>query len=89
MCSSIKAMRKQQQSAVLLLSAFLMGSCLSSVQAARALLGGDIRILAIGDSITEGSVPSKGYNHPYTNQLKSLLQQRYPGTNIIIDNKGE
>jgi hypothetical protein len=35
-------------------------------------------VLAIGDSITQGSVPSKNLNHPYTirmeKDLESLLQ---------------
>lgn len=46
------------------------------------------RMLAVGDSITEGVVPSKGVNHPYTIQLKSLLQQKLPCCTIAIDNGG-
>jgi lysophospholipase L1-like esterase len=78
----------RQQAAHLLLAALLAGSsCLSAVQA-RATQLSEVRVLAIGDSITEGSVPSRGANHPYTNQLRVLLQQKYPGANIVIDNKG-
>jgi hypothetical protein len=31
-------------------------------------------VLAIGDSITQGSVPSKNLNHPYTIRLKEVLE---------------
>lgn len=49
----------------------------------------DIRILAIGDSITEGSVPSKNTNHPYTIQLEQQLRKMRPNARITIDNEGE
>lgn len=72
-----------------MLAVFLLGcSCLASVQARVLSQSGELKILAIGDSITQGSVPSKGANHPYTIQLKNLLQSKYPGMNIAIDNQG-
>lgn len=55
--------------------------------AGRAQLG-ELKILAIGDSITEGSVPSRGFNHPYTIQLQNILRSKFPSTNIVIDNQG-
>jgi lysophospholipase L1-like esterase len=48
-----------------------------------------LRVLAIGDSITQGSVPSKNMNHPYTIQLQQQLQQAFPGRSIDVDNAGE
>jgi hypothetical protein len=78
----------QQKQAAAMLAVFLLGcSCMTSVQA-RAAQMGELRILAIGDSITQGSVPSKGANHPYTIQLKNILQSKYSGMNIIIENQG-
>jgi hypothetical protein len=49
----------------------------------------EIRILAIGDSITEGSVPSKNMNHPYTIELEQQLRKLRPNARIVIDNEGE
>lgn len=48
-----------------------------------------VRILALGDSITEGAVPSKNYNHPYTLELERQLRKAWPNTRIQIDNEGE
>jgi hypothetical protein len=48
----------------------------------------DIRILAIGDSITEGAVPSKNLNHPYTIQLEQHLRKMRPNARITVDNEG-
>lgn len=79
---------QQKQAAVSMLAVFLLGcSCITSVQA-RAAQMSELRILAIGDSITQGSVPSKGANHPYTIQLKNILQSKYSGMNIVIENQG-
>jgi hypothetical protein len=50
---------------------------------------GELKILAIGDSITAGAVPSRNANHPYTIQLKNILQSKYPSLNIAIDNQGK
>lgn len=73
--------------AVLLLLAV---SCSSWADAARVLRQDDeIRILAIGDSITEGAVPSKSMNHPYTIQLEQYLRKLRPNTRVTIDNQGE
>jgi hypothetical protein len=61
-----------------------------AVDAARLLRQDtDVRILAIGDSITEGSVPSKNLNHPYTIQLEQQLRKLRPNARITIDNEGE
>lgn len=82
------AFNKQQKQAAAMLAVFLLGcSCFASVQA-RVNQMSELKILAIGDSITQGSVPSKGANHPYTIQLKNILQSKYPGMNIVIDNQG-
>ncbi|KIZ01719.1 hypothetical protein MNEG_6244 [Monoraphidium neglectum] len=35
-----------------------------------------LRVLALGDSITQGSVPSENANHPYTLQLQKRLQAK-------------
>jgi hypothetical protein len=79
---------QHKQAAASMLAVFLLGcSCITSVQA-RAAQMGELRILAIGDSITQGSVPSKGANHPYTIQLKNILQSKYSGMNIVIENQG-
>eukprot|EP00882_Tetradesmus_deserticola_P003561 GHRQ01003769.1.p1 GENE.GHRQ01003769.1~~GHRQ01003769.1.p1 ORF type:complete len:259 (+),score=73.90 GHRQ01003769.1:351-1127(+) len=48
----------------------------------------EIRILAIGDSITEGVVPSKNIKHPYTIQLKQHLRKLRPNARITIKNQG-
>lgn len=84
--SSAMAFKMQQKRAAAVLAVFLLG-CFASVQA-RVNQMGELKILAIGDSITQGSVPSKGANHPYTIQLKNILQSKYPGMNIVIDNQG-
>lgn len=81
-------MQQQKRTAAISLAVLLLGcSCLATVQA-RVQQMGEIRILAVGDSITQGSVPSKGANHPYTIKLKELLQSKYPGMNVVIDNDG-
>lgn len=36
---------------------------------------GGLSVLAAGDSITQGSVPSKNYNHPYTIRMEQVLEQ--------------
>lgn len=36
--------------------------------------GNSFSVLAIGDSITQGSVPSKNLNHPYTIKLQEVLE---------------
>jgi hypothetical protein len=36
--------------------------------------GSSLSVLAIGDSITQGSVPSKNLNHPYTINLEKVLE---------------
>mmetsp|Transcript_10879 Transcript_10879/g.17814 ORF Transcript_10879/g.17814 Transcript_10879/m.17814 type:complete len:351 (-) Transcript_10879:27-1079(-) len=48
-----------------------------------------VRILAFGDSLTEGmyGYPRTNY-HPYTIQLKKLFQQCRPDLNVEIDNAG-
>jgi hypothetical protein len=50
---------------------------------------GTVRVLAVGDSITQGSVPSKNLNHPYTIELQKELQQAFPSKKIDVDNKSE
>lgn len=46
------------------------------------------RLLAVGDSRTEGVVPSKGLNHPYTGELVRLLKQKLPCCTVTVDNAG-
>ena len=77
---------QQAHTAAVLLAVFALG-CLTAVDA-RATQMGELRILAIGDSITQGSVPSKGANHPYTTKLQQLLQSKYSGMNVVVDNQG-
>jgi len=77
---------QQTRTAAALMAVFVLG-CFTAVDA-RATQMGELRILAVGDSITQGSVPSKGANHPYTIQLKNILQSKYSGMNIVIDNQG-
>lgn len=36
-------------------------------------------VLAVGDSLTKGAVPSRNMDHPYTLRLQQLLQQRLAG----------
>jgi hypothetical protein len=35
------------------------------------------RVLAIGDSLTKGAVPSKQLNHPYAIRLQQLLNTKF------------
>lgn len=35
---------------------------------------GQLTVLAAGDSITQGSVPSKNFNHPYTIKMEQVLE---------------
>jgi lysophospholipase L1-like esterase len=35
------------------------------------------RVLAIGDSLTKGAVPSKQLNHPYALRLQALLDRKF------------
>jgi hypothetical protein len=34
-------------------------------------------VLAIGDSLTKGAVPSKQLNHPYSLRLQTLLDRKF------------
>lgn len=34
-------------------------------------------------------MPSKGYNHPYTIEMKQQLEEDIKGTRIIVDNEGK
>eukprot|EP00879_Flechtneria_rotunda_P029938 GHRR01032405.1.p1 GENE.GHRR01032405.1~~GHRR01032405.1.p1 ORF type:complete len:206 (+),score=50.97 GHRR01032405.1:319-936(+) len=45
-----------------------------------------LRILAIGDSITEGAVAGRS-NHPYTWELENQLRKKL-GAKIVVDNRG-
>lgn len=45
-------------------------------------------VLAAGDSITQGSVPSKNLNHPYTIQLKEVLEPQLQVSVRAVDAGG-
>jgi hypothetical protein len=63
--------------------------CLAAATAhAARLQRTSLRVLAIGDSITEGSVPSKNTNHPYTDEMAVQLRRKMPGVRVTVDNKG-
>lgn len=40
----------------------------------RGPAGSALSVLGIGDSITQGAVPSKNLNHPYTLRLEKVLE---------------
>jgi hypothetical protein len=42
-------------------------------------------VLAAGDSITQGSVPSKNLNHPYTIKMEQLLEASLQGDVRALD----
>ncbi|KAF8059432.1 hypothetical protein HT031_005237 [Scenedesmus sp. PABB004] len=65
----------------------LLAACAACASAAR-MQRDQLRILSLGDSITEGSVPSKNLNHPYTLELEKQLRRRLPSTRVFIDNEG-
>mgnify|MGYP001594590110 FL=1 len=46
--------------------------------------GEDVKIVAIGDSLTHGWLVSKGY----LDFLKEMLRKRYPGSSFQLVNKG-
>jgi lysophospholipase L1-like esterase len=48
-----------------------------------------VRVLAVGDSLTVGAVPSLRQAHPYTNRLAEMLRAELPGRNIEIRLAGE
>jgi hypothetical protein len=45
-------------------------------------------VLAAGDSITQGSVPSKNLNHPYTIKMEQLLEASLQGDVRAVDAGG-
>jgi hypothetical protein len=45
-------------------------------------------VLAAGDSITQGSVPSRGFNYPYTIKLEELLRKKLGPRTRAIDAGG-
>lgn len=80
--------------ALLLLEALLLGSAHAARMAPLSPLrskpdkDGVLRVLALGDSITQGAVPSANDNHPYTLQLKNRLEE-YLGQPVEVTNGGE
>jgi hypothetical protein len=44
-----------------------------------------LAVLAAGDSITQGSVPSKNLNHPYTIRMKQLLEAQLSAPVRAVD----
>ncbi|KAI8466501.1 MAG: serine carboxypeptidase-domain-containing protein [Monoraphidium minutum] len=53
----------------------------------RNMRDGKLRVLAIGDSITQGAVPSANENHPYTIALEERLRADL-GRKVDVDNGG-
>ncbi|GBF89342.1 hypothetical protein Rsub_02219 [Raphidocelis subcapitata] len=47
-----------------------------------------IRLLALGDSITMGSVPSANQNHPYTIELERRLREKLGTGKVTVTNAG-
>jgi hypothetical protein len=45
-------------------------------------------VLAAGDSITQGSVPSRGFNYPYAIKLEELLRKKLGPRTRAIDAGG-
>jgi len=75
--------------AVVALSLLLAAMCCWEAQAIRQMNDAqNVHILAIGDSITEGAVPSLNTNHPYTRRLAQLLRRKFPGSRVSIHNSG-
>lgn len=76
--------------AALLLACAVMGCMLAATANAARVVpaakgkGGPLRILALGDSITQGSVPSANQNHPYTIELKKRLARARLGRRVDI-----
>ena len=53
---------------------------------ASAARGRPLRVIAIGDSITQGSVPSANDNHPYTLELTRRLEEAKLARKVDVDN---
>jgi hypothetical protein len=49
---------------------------------------GSFHVLAAGDSITQGSVPSRGFNYPYAIKLEELLRKKLGPRTRAIDAGG-
>lgn len=50
--------------------------------------GTGLSVLAIGDSITQGAVPSKNLNHPYTINLEKVLESMMQVDVRVLDAGG-
>lgn len=68
-----------------LAAALLALACLCGLASA----GCNLQILAVGDSITQGAVPSKGISQPYSLAMERALKQRYPCCKLQTTVAGE
>lgn len=48
------------------------------------MLGGPFRVLAFGDSLTQGYYDDGLGTHPYSNRLQELVDHHFPNTFEII-----
>jgi hypothetical protein len=48
-----------------------------------------LRVLAVGDSLTEGAVPSEGRNHPYTGEMTRVLRQQCSACSVEATTAGK
>lgn len=46
--------------------------------------GGEFRVVALGDSTTEGAVPSKGMSKPYTRTLGEMLTYELKAYDVTV-----
>eukprot|EP00882_Tetradesmus_deserticola_P011260 GHRQ01011911.1.p1 GENE.GHRQ01011911.1~~GHRQ01011911.1.p1 ORF type:complete len:231 (+),score=25.49 GHRQ01011911.1:151-843(+) len=60
--------------AVMCSQLLLLSASAQSCQSARQC---PFRLLAVGDSLTKGAVPSKQLNHPYSIRLRALLKKKF------------
>eukprot|EP00882_Tetradesmus_deserticola_P015444 GHRQ01016457.1.p3 GENE.GHRQ01016457.1~~GHRQ01016457.1.p3 ORF type:complete len:144 (+),score=11.66 GHRQ01016457.1:410-841(+) len=63
---------------------------LASAQSCQRAQQCPFRVLAIGDSLSKGAVPSKQLNHPYSIRLQALLNKKFKnGARPVVTTAGK
>jgi hypothetical protein len=79
----------QSQPQLALCIALAAAVLLSTAPGANSESAAPVRVLALGDSLTNGAVPSLNMNSPYTAKLGQLMQSELSGRKVEIKTVGE